>query len=510
MQSDYDDAALAEAEAWASSHTDFVCAVFAEAMSTGRWPSPKELQRKLHKQGSDVPVYDLAEELPRQLGPAWRGIDGEISLRIRALRHCPEARATIAAAIGLLRLAYERYKTEDGTPALTAADLDTADLQRAAMVLQREQFSVLMGSADTFAADWSATINEGIAHELKELRTLEDYLVIEARFFRRKGLPAQAFRGAPPFATPGFSEPAAPAAASAEAAEASNGDPASVFVVHGRNERLRAAFFDFLKSLGLHPLEWSEAISLTGKASPYVGEVLNAAFANATAVVVLMSPDDVARLREEFHTKDDPQHETAFTGAARANVIFEAGMAIGRNERGTLLIECGRVRPFSDVGGRHVIRLDNSERRRRDVAQRLRDAGCPVHLDGENWKTAGNFELAGLNYAEPANAAPRRGSAADQPVSAVFMRSDHGGTLRVTNETSQPVTITGLELPNDLMGFRVVTHDLPIADVPPQRAVSFPVSLTMPRNKSHFSISITGRRADSSDFSVSEFISVDG
>ena len=36
-------------------------------------------------------------------------------------------------------------------------------------------------------------------------------------------------------------------------------DTRTVFVVHGRNERAREAMFEFLRAIGLHPLEWSEA-----------------------------------------------------------------------------------------------------------------------------------------------------------------------------------------------------------------------------------------------------------
>ena len=75
-------------------------------------------------------------------------------------------------------------------------------------------------------------------------------------------------------------------------------DRRKVFVVHGRNEKLRSDFFGFLRALRLNPLEWSHAINLTGKASPYIGEALDAAFKNAQAVVVLLSPDDEVRLTE--------------------------------------------------------------------------------------------------------------------------------------------------------------------------------------------------------------------
>jgi CAP12/Pycsar effector protein, TIR domain len=37
-----------------------------------------------------------------------------------------------------------------------------------------------------------------------------------------------------------------------------------VFVVHGRNSAVRSAMFAFLRAIGLHPIEWSEAVKMTG------------------------------------------------------------------------------------------------------------------------------------------------------------------------------------------------------------------------------------------------------
>ena len=68
-------------------------------------------------------------------------------------------------------------------------------------------------------------------------------------------------------------------------------------------------------------------------------------------------------------------------------------MAMGRSEDRTVLVEIGLLRPFSDVAGRHVIRLDNSTQRRQDLAQRLGLAGCPIKLEGTDWHTAGDFDL---------------------------------------------------------------------------------------------------------------------
>ena len=167
-----------------------------------------------------------------------------------------------------------------------------------------------------------------------------------------------------------------------------------VFVVHGRNSPARDALFEFLRSIDLHPLEWSEAVRLTGKASPYVGEVLDAAFSRAHAVVVLMSPDDEARLRQPFRESNDPAHEITLTGQARPNVLFEAGMAMARSEERTVLVQIGDVRPFSDIGGRHVLRLSDTSECRQQLAQRLANAGCPVQREGTAWHSAGDFANA--------------------------------------------------------------------------------------------------------------------
>ena len=73
---------------------------------------------------------------------------------------------------------------------------------------------------------------------------------------------------------------------------------------------------------------------------------------------------------------------------------------MGRNEDRTILVELGVLRPFSDVAGRHVIRIDESFRWRQELAQRLRLAGCPVSLDGTEWHSAGDFKAA-LNSSQP-------------------------------------------------------------------------------------------------------------
>ena len=183
-----------------------------------------------------------------------------------------------------------------------------------------------------------------------------------------------------------------------------------IFVVHGRNEEARDALFEFLRAIGLHPLEWSEAVQATGKASPYIGEILHTVFSRAHAVVVLFTPDDEAKLRESLWADNEPPNETELTGQPRPNVLFEAGMAMAGSEDRTILVELGTLRGFSDIDGRHSIRLNNSPQRRQELAKRLEDAGCPVMWDEVDWKSTGDFEAAVAEQIQKA-----KGNSLDSP-----------------------------------------------------------------------------------------------
>lgn len=166
-----------------------------------------------------------------------------------------------------------------------------------------------------------------------------------------------------------------------------------VFVVHGRNEKIRKAMFAFLRAAGVQPIEWSKALQMTGKASPYIGEVLQTAFSKAQAVVVLLTPDDEARLKREFQAPSDPAYEKRLTGQARPNVLFEAGMAFGTHPEQTVLVEVGTLRPFSDTYGRHVVHLSNDGKKRQELMIKLQNAGCEVDFVGTDWQNDGDFTL---------------------------------------------------------------------------------------------------------------------
>lgn len=168
----------------------------------------------------------------------------------------------------------------------------------------------------------------------------------------------------------------------------------SVFVVHGRDEGLRKSMFDFLRALSLRPMEWNRAVLLTkrGGANPHVDDIIDEAMEKVQAVVVIFSPDDLASLRPCLQSKGEQRTEGKPQGQPRPNVIFEAGLALGRHPEKTLLVQVGSVRGFSDIAGKHLVRLSNDMGKRVDVANRLQRIGCKIDQTGTDWITAGNFQ----------------------------------------------------------------------------------------------------------------------
>ena len=165
-----------------------------------------------------------------------------------------------------------------------------------------------------------------------------------------------------------------------------------IWVVYGRNDRIRKSLFEFLHSIGLQPIEWNSALAATRKGSPHIAEVLDAGFSNAVATVVLFTPDDEAKLKDEFIKQSDSRFERNLTGQPRPNVIFEAGMAFGRHPEKTIIVHVGKIRPISDLSGRHLTHFSDSFESRHQLIVKLRSVGCPVDDTGDGWHDAGSFD----------------------------------------------------------------------------------------------------------------------
>jgi predicted nucleotide-binding protein len=181
-------------------------------------------------------------------------------------------------------------------------------------------------------------------------------------------------------------------------------DPRKVFVIYGRNEKLREAMFAFLRAVNLAPMEWGQVLFSATESSPNIGEAIFKAFDKAQAWVVLLSGDDLARLGSIHVKHDDDAEERTLTPQARPNVVFEAGMAFGRLPGNVVLTRLGRVRKISDILGRYTVSLNNSIPSRQLLAERLMKAGCAVDLTGNtDWHNAGNFDAAMIHPDAPSS-----------------------------------------------------------------------------------------------------------
>ncbi|MCF6390892.1 nucleotide-binding protein [Mycobacterium sp. MBM] len=285
-------------------------------------------------------------------------------------------------------------------------------------------------------------------------------------------------------------------------------NPKKVFVVVGRNTAASDSMFSFLRAIGLDPIEWSEAVGLTGSGSPYIGQALDAAFATAQAFVVLMTPDDQAQLLREF-ASDDNDPELVPKGQARPNVLFEAGMALGRHPDRTILVELGSLRPFSDVAGRHTVRLDNSAPKRNELASRLRTAGCDVNTSGNDWYRAGDFTPPKASSGPlptgrrlPSSTKPRK----NHLDARVLHRSSGSDRLQLINVGTDDVY--ELRSPNaDQLQGRL--DGFPIQRLPAGKSINLNL-IQVWGTQNTFDLTVEGRTEDGETFSESLFLDLNG
>jgi predicted nucleotide-binding protein len=296
----------------------------------------------------------------------------------------------------------------------------------------------------------------------------------------------------------------------AVAAETDTQDPRKVFVIHGRNDKARRGLFEFLRSIGLDPIEWSEATRLTRKGSPYIGQILDAAFGAAQAVVVLQTPDDVAYLHESLAAAGDPDCSPQMQ--PRPNVLFEAGLAMGRDEDRTVIVEMGQIRVFSDIHGRHVVRLDNSLKKRQELATRLETAGCAVRTSGSDWHEAGDLTPpAAPGEGLPLGRKLPSSRASGRPrLEARLIDNGRGkmDSVQVTNHG--PGDVYELDLTGDKNARLVPSDDLPLHCLPEGKSIRVFSTRSMSLGSSggsHFNVMITGKTADGTPIEQEEFVS---
>jgi predicted nucleotide-binding protein len=185
-------------------------------------------------------------------------------------------------------------------------------------------------------------------------------------------------------------------------------DSKKVFIIHGRNGEARAAIEHFLQALGLQPIDFDQLASSLG-GSPFIGDIVQAGLEQAQGVLALFTSDEYSALRPELRYSNDKAEELS-RWQSRPNVIFEAGMAYGMDPKSTVLVTIGsEVSLFSDVAGRHVVRLSNSVASRSTLRDRLIGMGCDVDQRTSAWtdpSKSGDFDscvhkLSGVSPRDP-------------------------------------------------------------------------------------------------------------
>jgi predicted nucleotide-binding protein len=168
----------------------------------------------------------------------------------------------------------------------------------------------------------------------------------------------------------------------ATSVDTSGVDARKVFVVHGRDPRPVEVIEQFLQFIGLEMMAWSEAVARTKKSQPHTYDIVRAGMASCAAVIVLFSPDDLARVKDDFSDEDDLDRKPQ--GQARQNVLLEAGMAFATAPERTIFVKSAPTREISDIAGFNWVTLDGTWESRAGLRERLDNAGANIHAGNPN------------------------------------------------------------------------------------------------------------------------------
>ena len=162
----------------------------------------------------------------------------------------------------------------------------------------------------------------------------------------------------------------------------------NLFVIYGRNKKVKEDIFKLLRWVDLRPYEWSTIVELTGEGTPTIYQSIDKAMDNVQAVIALFTPDDKVQLKEELLEKDEISEKNTYQ--PRPNVLFETGLAFGKDKKKTILVEVGKIRNITDLDGFNRVRLDGTFEKRKELINRLETLGCKIDRNS-NWENQ-NFK----------------------------------------------------------------------------------------------------------------------
>lgn len=513
---------------------DRAAAVF---LATGEWPKLTVLRREAAR---------VSVELPSLIAvPAtdflWRlDIDDAVVLSIAGFAQSASGAEFVEQFVRVVLLCRDIYLGDDDDPPKITADalrdqlaFDDGTIAHVYTMLRFEYYVTAGGGARS-PEDWVFAVSDTVSR-FRNVRTVAEFFAVRSEIVR----PAQLW-GAPPASTPDRPSPhvsglldlveemttplASPdpvEVADRLTASTAVPDPHNVFVIHGRDFATKEAMCSYLVALGLHPLDWDEMVQSNGQGTPFTGEVIEHGFSIAQAFIVLMTPEDEARLHEDLHEESEPAYERQLTCQPRPNVIFEAGMAFGAHAARTIIVHVGALRPISDLAGRNVVKLGSTKSPLLALARRLKAAGCPVAFDAAEAFDADRFsELGALRRtARPPDGIPRgrvlsRPAGAPAPRISVTLHERGRGDrlLEITNRGQVALRDVAWESVESAPNWAFVNGVLPAYPLPglaPRQHVRVPVSIST-GGPAYIDLRVTAKTEAGEPFEISEQLSIYG
>src|SRR5688572_23253931 len=129
------------------------------------------------------------------------------------------------------------------------------------------------------------------------------------------------------------------------------------FVIYGHDRDVYREVTKFLTALGIEVEPFHRVVGERNGLDTILPKVLNGIDA-ADVVIVLFTPDEQANFHDPKTGEYRRYEKGEFLGGwqPRPNVILEAGMAVARAPRKTILAQVGPIRVISDLSG--VLRVD--------------------------------------------------------------------------------------------------------------------------------------------------------
>lgn len=383
----------------------FVGLVWRVFRDRGQWPTATEIERSLRRRlPPKADTYAVMRAIPTVVGSAFPGGGSEARITPIAIEAVvgSDAAETLADFFRAFAICRDRFQAaaDDEEVWLCSGDLGELGytelrIRRTYQLLKAEM--LVAGAPGSYETDdgpqygWNMAIYHTI-NRYREASTLDEYLTERREELNgRTTMPGFVAENATiqPLIPVRYQSP------SPHEQEIKATPKREILVVHGRDLDARGAMFDFLRALDLRPLDWEEWVRRTEQGVPYIGTVLDTAFAHAQAVIVLLTPDDFAMLHPRWVAKDDADGEAILRPQARPNVLFEAGMAFGHAPDRTVLVQLGRMRSFSDIAGRHLVVMDDTPQKRAALRGRLMATNCPIDETTDAWLTTTPFPMRG-------------------------------------------------------------------------------------------------------------------